>query len=858
MAGQEQLNQSINKEKAALVGLLFLHFVLLVAFYYPALFLSADFYFEDITHFFEPHCRFIGQTLAKGELPLWNPLSYCGMPQAAVSSPGIFFPFNWLFAFLPFSFALALIMIVHQLLAGVSVYFYARFFQLPRAGCVFAGSVICFSGYLFGFQNNFTLVATAAWLSCAMTAFVYLSCTVTMKRNLIFTLLAVISIYMTIAGGRPEIFVPGFALLFLQSAALAFRLGEKLSIDWPVVVRLVRAFFIGVLLAMPAILPAAEWVPWSRRAEGLFAGEVLLFSASWYDFLSLILLQPLGDLQRTDAPFLGLTMPMKWMPYLPSAYLGPGVCILAIWGVFAKRTRLVLVLVFMALFFAVLSAGANLPGVSIVVESLNMLSLLRFPIKLLLFSVLSIAMLAALGASELLSGRARVLPTVIFSLLLVFAGAVLMASGNKILLPFEQKFVTETQRIIGQHLIAQSLLVSGGIGLAINVLAGFAKKNPLYCRLTFGTIFALSIAGFMTNADIGCAKFTGKSFFSRPSELAGIIAGLKNKQSQPSTGSGRIMTFYMESFTRPRRTIWEKRRDADAYQYDRQIMFPNDNYDFGIPHVYGFEGAMVGEYFYYLLNTFIKSNLSIPKDQVVSFVTEIKSKAQEPEFGGKSDLPLYRFLQSCSCDYVLTQKDTITVTGKPVLVKILDSRFFELVDEIKNLNLRLYRVKQTMPRAYLLSKFKVFESRDKLIDSMFFAEKTGFSPEFECLLEAKPDFEAIGTGQSGTVAGKIDLKDVSNSKVRVEASVVEPSILVLTDQYYPGWKAIVDGTEQELLRVNGFFRGVALNPGAHEVVFTYEPASLRNAWLLVACGLLWLALWIYQVCSLPKERERNE
>ena len=50
---------------------------------------------------------------------------------------------------------------------------------------------------------------------------------------------------------------------------------------------------------------------------------------------------------------------------------------------------------------------------------------------------------------------------------------------------------------------------------------------------------------------------------------------------------------------------------------------------------------------------------------------------------------------------------------------------------------------------------------------------------------------------------------------------------MLTDPYYPGWRSFVDGAEVELLRANYLFRAVALPPGEHEVVFRFDPASLR-------------------------------
>jgi uncharacterized membrane protein YfhO len=55
---------------------------------------------------------------------------------------------------------------------------------------------------------------------------------------------------------------------------------------------------------------------------------------------------------------------------------------------------------------------------------------------------------------------------------------------------------------------------------------------------------------------------------------------------------------------------------------------------------------------------------------------------------------------------------------------------------------------------------------------------------------------------------------------------------VLADSSYPGWKAYVDGREQEVLRANLFFRAVVLPAGDHVVEFRYQPRSFALGMIL--------------------------
>jgi hypothetical protein len=48
-------------------------------------------------------------------------------------------------------------------------------------------------------------------------------------------------------------------------------------------------------------------------------------------------------------------------------------------------------------------------------------------------------------------------------------------------------------------------------------------------------------------------------------------------------------------------------------------------------------------------------------------------------------------------------------------------------------------------------------------------------------------------------------------------------LVVLSDQWYPGWTATVDGTETPILRVDTALRAVAVGPGSHTIEYRYAP-----------------------------------
>jgi uncharacterized membrane protein YfhO len=78
--------------------------------------------------------------------------------------------------------------------------------------------------------------------------------------------------------------------------------------------------------------------------------------------------------------------------------------------------------------------------------------------------------------------------------------------------------------------------------------------------------------------------------------------------------------------------------------------------------------------------------------------------------------------------------------------------------------------------------------------------------------------------------------------VVVEAALDHPGYLVLTDAHYPGWQATVDGERVPICRADLLFRAVALEPGEHRVVFTFQPPVQRLGAAVSAMGLAVLVI----------------
>ncbi|HET8540808.1 MAG TPA: YfhO family protein [Anaeromyxobacter sp.] len=88
--------------------------------------------------------------------------------------------------------------------------------------------------------------------------------------------------------------------------------------------------------------------------------------------------------------------------------------------------------------------------------------------------------------------------------------------------------------------------------------------------------------------------------------------------------------------------------------------------------------------------------------------------------------------------------------------------------------------------------------------------------------------------------------------VHVDVSGEAPALLVLSDQYAPGWSVDVDGAPAEIVRANDLVRGVWVAPGRHAVTFRYRTPGLLAGVAIALCIGCVLATWALLLARRPR------
>jgi uncharacterized membrane protein YfhO len=88
------------------------------------------------------------------------------------------------------------------------------------------------------------------------------------------------------------------------------------------------------------------------------------------------------------------------------------------------------------------------------------------------------------------------------------------------------------------------------------------------------------------------------------------------------------------------------------------------------------------------------------------------------------------------------------------------------------------------------------------------------------------------------VKGRVRLLSYNSNKVSFECETQSNAFLYVSDAYYPGWKAYLDGKEARIYRANLAFRAIYIPRGTHTVLFVYRPLSFYVGCCLTVFGLL--------------------
>ncbi len=202
------------------------------------------------------------------------------------------------------------------------------------------------------------------------------------------------------------------------------------------------------------------------------------------------------------------------------------------------------------------------------------------------------------------------------------------------------------------------------------------------------------------------------------------------------------------------------------------------------------------------------------------------------EATGGRGTALYDMLNA---EYVLVEDGTPLPDGK-----------FELALDAQG-PMAVYRNPNVMPRAWMVHEAELVADTRAALEMMQTPE---FDPRTAAVLVAD-SLPPLSSSETDSVS----VREYDTDSIAFDVQAGGDGLLVLSEVWYPGWIATVDGADAPVLAANGGLRAVPVPAGKSTVQLRFQPRPWRIGLLLAAAALLLLIGWT--VYGLEKRRRKR-
>ena len=359
---------------------------ILIFIFFPDVILGArTFVFRDYGLYGYPVAFYHRESFWRGEVPLWNPLSDCGVPFLAEWSTLVLYPLSFLYLLSPLSWSLGVFCVAHLLLAGLGMYFLAHRWTGNRLAASVAGLAFAFNGFTLSCLIWPHYMASLGWMP-----FVVLTAEGAWQKGGQFVIVAAVVGALQMVAGPPEVILTTW--LIVGSLWVGQCMFGK-SPPWITFKTLLLLVLIISGLSAAQLLPFFEFLTHSQRGTNYGTSEWSMPPSGLAN-----LLVPLFYSFKTPAgPYMQHSQSL-----VSSYYLGIGTLALGLFAVCRLREWKIGLLGGIAALSLILALGDAGYVYGLLRRILPQMGFMRYPIKFVMLASFAVPLLAAYGAREAL------------------------------------------------------------------------------------------------------------------------------------------------------------------------------------------------------------------------------------------------------------------------------------------------------------------------------------------------------------------------------------------------------------------------------------------------------------------------
>jgi Bacterial membrane protein YfhO len=695
---------------------------------------------------------------------LWTTQLLGGFPVAADVTPQTWYPLSWLLSRLPHSWN-GFVLSSYVL---ASAFTYAYVYVITRsvlAGLV-AGLTYGASGFMMAHLGHTSMIHTATWIPLTL-----LACEQFRRSHrLIWVVLLATAIACLFLAGHPQISVYGLGLVGAYAAVFGRdRTQHRTQQQWAFYGWFALAIGTGIGLAAIQLVPTAELAGMTPRAAMTFP-DFLAFSMPPSHAIMAIFPYIFGggNVPPYQLPYTGESSPTEI-----TIYMGLLPLTLAIVGGRARNYRQSFrrfwIMVALISFLLLLGRTTPLPWLSYHLPAYNKFRVLpRHGIEL----AMAISVLAGLGISAIQQQQ---------------------LDGPRL-----KKLLRSSSALMGVMLIWA--IVAGATFLHKRHLANSPDQFIAFLAPTILGPLGIFILGL-----VSLSVYVRQSTAPRRSSLAAIallavltidlsaFGWFYQWQDSPTAATTFSPPVFLQKYQTTLQQKSQRFFPLNGGLGTNSEVPPNLSRLWNAPSMSGYGPLLIS--------------------RVGDFM------GLTPPGGLISTAPLF---DSRNRSFDLTAVRYLTTPSTGATAAVGDRRW-QYVEDLGDV--RIYENLHVMPRAWLTSQIQTAQPAQILtaIKTSQLPDGSNFAPESIALIEESLNFPP----QSPDPNSSVVVAFPSETQVRVQTSSAKPAFLVLSDVFYPGWEAHVDGQPAHIFQTDYILRGINLTPGQHTVVFSFRPRSFQ-------------------------------
>lgn len=186
--------------------------------------------------------------------------------------------------------------------------------------------------------------------------------------------------------------------------------------------------------------------------------------------------------------------------------------------------------------------------------------------------------------------------------------------------------------------------------------------------------------------------------------------------------------------------------------------------------------------------------------------------------------------------------------GVPGAVGDTVGKFDIVVDE----DVKVLRNSNVLPRVFPVHDVRVIEDKELVLAWL---DNPSFNPRKTVLLE---DNVALHVSSSRPeTESTVEIVSYKDDEIRIDAGMADNGFVVLSEKYYPGWKAYLDGKPAKIYQADYILRAIYVPQGNHKLTVRYEPDSYwKGLYITLATFLIVAATILLQGVQLYRTRNK--